>query len=382
MSEKSAGEYGLGQMQDSEMMPLPPVHYLPRKPRAYHPGIGLIGAGGISEHHLKNYRELGLRVIAIADCAVDRAERRAREFYPDAAVYGDVRDLLAREDIEVVDITTHPRERLPLIEAALRAGKHVLSQKPFVLDLSEGRRLAELADGLGLKLAVNQNGRWSPHFSYIRNAIELGLIGEVISMDFTVQFDQTWIKGIPAFEDIRHMLLYDFAIHWFDIVNCFMGGRPAESLHAAVRSFPGQLFAPASIAGVTINYPSAQARMAFNAHTLFGPEDVTTVVGTRGTIRSRGSNLNKQPQIELFLEKGSAVVPLEGSWFTNGFQGTMCELLCAIEENREPSNSARSNLGSLDLCFSAMVSADTGQVVIPESAKTAGCGPLQNCSCA
>ena len=53
---------------------------------------------------------------------------------------------LARDDIDVVDITTHPAERPPLIETALTAGKHVLSQKPFVLDLDVGRRLADLAD--------------------------------------------------------------------------------------------------------------------------------------------------------------------------------------------------------------------------------------------
>jgi predicted dehydrogenase len=374
MSDKSDVEYGLGQTKGPGKLSLPAVNYLPRKPRAYNPCIGLIGAGGISGHHLQNYKELGLRVTAIADREIQRAKQRAREYYPDAATYSDFRDVLARDDIEVVDITTHPQDRIAIVEAALKAGKHVLSQKPFVLDLADGRRLAELADTLGLKLAVNQNGRWAPHYSYIRNIIDLGLIGEVVSMDFTVQFDQTWIKGLPAFENIHHMLLYDFAIHWFDIVNCFMAGRPADSLNAAVRSFPGQVYAPPSIAAALINYPAAQARMAFNAHTRLGVEDATTVVGTRGTVRSRGSNLNKMSQIDLFLEEGSATVPLEGSWFTNGFQGTMCELLCAIEEDREPSNSARSNLGSLDLCFAAMVSADTGQVIIPESKKGGGFG--------
>jgi predicted dehydrogenase len=44
----------------------------------------------------------------------------------------------------------------------LRAKKHVLSQKPFVLDLDTGARLADLADEMGVKFAVNQNGRWAP----------------------------------------------------------------------------------------------------------------------------------------------------------------------------------------------------------------------------
>jgi len=81
-------------------------------------------------------------VVALCDLDEDRAIRRRGQFYPDAWITTDYRALLKRNDIEVVDIATHPLERLPLIEAALIAGKHVLSQKPFVLDLPEGERLA------------------------------------------------------------------------------------------------------------------------------------------------------------------------------------------------------------------------------------------------
>ena len=81
--------------------------------------------------------------------------------------------------------------------------------------------------------------------------------------------------------------------------------------------------------------------MSFNSHTLLGEEDVTTVVGTKGTLRSRGPGLNDQPMMEVFTEEGECKVPLEGNWFENGFQGTMGELLCAIEEDREPENSAK-----------------------------------------
>ena len=54
-----------------------------------------------------------------------------------------------------------------------------------------------------------------------------------------------------------------------------------------------------------------------------------------------------------------------GSWFPDGFHGTMGELLCAIEENRKPWNNAKDNLKSLQLCFAACVSADKGEAVDP-----------------
>ena len=56
---------------------------------------------------------------------------------------------------------------------------------------------------------------------------------------------------------------------------------------------------------------------------------------------------------------------IKGAWFPDGFHGTMGELLCAIEENREPTNSARNNLASLALCFAAVASAECGQPVVP-----------------
>jgi len=57
----------------------------------------------------------------------------------------------------------------------------------------------------------------------------------------------------------------------------------------------------------------------------------------------------------------------------DGFRGTMGELLCAIEEDREPRNSARNNLQSLALCFAALASADSGEPVSPwEARKVAG----------
>ena len=109
------------------------------------PGIGLIGCGGISESHLGAYKRLGLPVRALCNRTLSKAHERAAEFFPEAHVCSDHRELLALPEVKVVDITTHPPERIDLIADALRAGKHVLSQKPFVLDLQEGERLGVLA---------------------------------------------------------------------------------------------------------------------------------------------------------------------------------------------------------------------------------------------
>src|SRR5690606_31776923 len=139
----------------------------PRRPQRYRPRIGMIGCGGITEQHLVAYARDDYEIVAFCDVHKDAATRRRDAFAPSASVYTDYRDLLARDDIDVIDAATHPEARFAIIEDALNAGKHVLSQKPFVLDLDLGRQLVDLADSKDLRLAVNQNGRWAPYLRYI-----------------------------------------------------------------------------------------------------------------------------------------------------------------------------------------------------------------------
>ena len=364
-------DYGLSPTKEIKTIEPPLVNYQPPQPKSYRPKIGMIGTGGISEFHLKAYKKCGYDVAAFMSRTRSKAEARRDEFYPNADVYDDYRSILDRDDIEVVDVTPHPTERLPILRDCLEADKHVLSQKPFVLDLDDGQQLLELAESKGVRLAVNQNGRWAPHFSYLRNAVASGLIGRVTSVDMSLQWDQTWIAGNEEFEKIHHLILFDFGVHWFDIINCIMAGQTPKRVFASAVRYEEQVYTPPALASAIVDYEGAQVRMAFNAHTKLGEEDMTTVVGTQGTLRSRGPGLNDQPEVEVCLEAGQCRVPLEGCWFESGFEGTMGELLCAIEEDREPNNSARSNLQSLELCFAALKSADTGEAVIPGTVRQA-----------
>lgn len=370
MSDESpGGTYGLSRTTQAGAITAPALPYLPPRPRHYRPRIGLIGCGGISEYHLRAYRALELEVVALCDRDETRAQRRRQEFYPAATIYSDYRELLRRDDIAVVDIALHPADRVAVIEGALRARKHVLSQKPFVLDLDVGERLAALADEHGVRLAVNQNGRWAPHFAYLGAAVRSGLIGEVASVDFTLQWDHTWTAGTP-FEAIHHLVLFDFGIHWFDLAAEFTRGRPATRIWASITRTAFQQMKPPMLAQVAIDFADAQVRLALNGHVRPGQEDRTVICGSTGTLRSFGPSLSEQT-VTLHTAEGSATAALEGTWFTSGFQGAMGELLCAIEEGREPVHSARHNLDGLALCFAAMASADTGLPQIPGAVRQA-----------
>lgn len=341
----------------------PELPYLPRVPASLTYGIALVGCGGIAPYHLRAYRNAGYRVVALCDPAVSRAEALRDEYYPGAAVSADFREVIRRGDVFVIDAATHPAERVSIIEDALAAGKHVLSQKPFVIDLDVGERLADLADARGVLLAVNQNGRWAPHFAYIREAINAGLLGEITGVNLSVFWDHNWTADTP-FNTLRHLILYDFAIHWFDMVTCLMGEkRPTRVLASAIRS-AHQRTAPPLLAAVTVEYDDGLVSLAFNADTRHGAQDQTIVVGRDGTAVSTGPDLNTQ-SVTLTTSAGRATPVLHGDWFSNGFHGTMAELLCAIEQGRQPYNSAWHNLRSVALCFAAIHSADTRQPAIP-----------------
>jgi predicted dehydrogenase len=341
----------------------PRLAYEPRDPKRYRPAIGLVGCGGITKWHLTAYRQAGYNVVALCDLDLARAKKRRNEFYPEADVTDDYRQVLARDDVEVVDITTHPPERPPLVEAALRAGKHVLSQKPFVLDLDVGERLADLADRLNVKLAVNQNARWAPHFSYVREAVRTGLVGSIEAVHCDIHWDHSWVKGGP-FEDVKHLILYDFAIHWFDFLTVVMGRAIPRRVYATVARSAYQPIRPALLGQAMIDYEAAQASLAFDGFTQFDRLDRTIVVGSKGVIRSAGPTSENQ-QVELVTRMGAVRPKLKGTWFPDGFHGTMAELLSAIDEKREPSHSARNNLASLALCFAAVESAERGVPVVP-----------------
>jgi predicted dehydrogenase len=356
-------DYALQGGAGTKRIAAPDLVYQPVDPKRYRPNIALIGCGGISENHLRAYRAARYNVVALCNRTEAKARRRQREFYPDAAVYTDYRDVLNRDDVEVVDVTPHPDERVPIVRDAIRARKHVLSQKPFVSDLDVGHRLCDLADRHGVKLAVNQNGRWAPHFAYARAAIAKGLIGRPFAVHLAVHWDHNWVAGTP-FDEVRHLVLYDFGVHWFDILSSFMAGQSPWRVYATEARSPAQRARPPMLAQAIIEYDDAQASLTFDADVRFGKRDQTYVAGPKGTITSSGPSLTDQ-RVALHTRRGVATPKLGGAWFDDGFHGTMAELLLAIEQGREPSNGARENLDGLALCFAACASAERGRPVVP-----------------
>lgn len=328
--------------------------------------VGLVGCGWVAGQHLRSYREAGVNVVALCDSHIERAKAYRDEFYPDAVVYRDEQALLMHPGLQVVDIATHVAVRPQLVRQALRAGKHVLSQKPFVEDLNEGMQLARQARDAGVILAVNQNGRWTPHFGALLACVGAGLIGDVVSADFFVAWPHDlFVEDKPAFAAMDDLVLYDFGAHWFDLIGTLVPEGPTE-VRAVTASRKGQSVPVPMQAHALITAPDFIASVGFRAAERYAETGTFRVSGTEGVITHQGLSLGGD-SVAVHTREGRATIQVSDDWFGHGMIGAMRELLIAIESGQVPFNSPTSSLTGLSLCFAATESAATGKAVTPDA---------------
>jgi len=147
--------------------------------------VGLIGCGNISAAYLRLAPMFnGYKITTVADIDASAAEARAKEF----GVRADtVEGLLANADIDLVVNLTIPAVHAEVSKSILNAGKHVYSEKPFVLSVEEGRALAALAAQKGLRVGSAPDTFMGGAHQFVRNLIDAGTVGEITSGTAMVQ---------------------------------------------------------------------------------------------------------------------------------------------------------------------------------------------------
>lgn len=335
----------------------------PAFPEKLH-GVGIVGAGGIARTaHLPAYREWGVPVVAVTSRTAADAHRLAADFDIDT-VHATVAEMLADPRVEIVDLATGPTGRVDLIAAAVAAGKHVLAQKPLISDASELPRLAAVLDDArakGVRVAVNQNARWAPAWRLATLLIRQGRIGEVVGVTHLHDKALPPLVGTP-FDDVPHMLLSDYLVHWIDITRCWLEGGRVVAVTASDHRVPGQPTEARNPWGADLRIDtstgaSAAIRIVGDARTHSGGCPFW-IHGTEGTLR--GSLLLGSDHLTLDRDGDSIRFPLTGQWFTDGFAGAMGELQSAIDERREPENSAAHVVATVRTTLAAVESAAHG----------------------
>ena len=150
-------------------------------------GVGVIGAGTISEQYLANMRTFpDLDVRVVADLRAEAARRQAEKFGVPA--WGTVERLLADTEVELVVNLTVPAAHAEVAEAALAAGKHVWNEKPITADLASGEALVARADAAGLLLGTAPDTFLGPGLQTVRRLIEAGDIGTPLTASAVMQY--------------------------------------------------------------------------------------------------------------------------------------------------------------------------------------------------
>jgi predicted dehydrogenase len=162
-------------------------------------GVGVIGAGMISDQYLNNLtRYPDIRVVAVGDKDTVRAAAQATKF--GVAHSGPAASVLANDDVEIVLNLTVPAAHVDVSTAALNAGKHVWSEKPIGTDRDCAKALVDLARERGLLLGVAPDTLLGPGWQTAKRAIQAGIIGKPLSAVTSFQSQgPDWFHPGPEF---------------------------------------------------------------------------------------------------------------------------------------------------------------------------------------
>lgn len=141
--------------------------------------VAVIGAGAIGRYHIESFQKHpAARVVALVETSTARGREVARRFHI-PALFTDYRDVLKRADVDVVSIALPNYLHAPVALAALRAGKHVMVDKPMATDARAAARLVAEAKRRRRLLMVGQNQRFTPAVQTLKQLVERGVLGEV-----------------------------------------------------------------------------------------------------------------------------------------------------------------------------------------------------------
>jgi predicted dehydrogenase len=203
--------------------------------------VAVIGAGFMGKTHVENLRRLGfVDVAAIAGVSQEEADRFAKAHNIPRAT-GNYKELLADPEIVGVHVCTPNALHAPVTKAALKAGKHVLCEKPLAMSAREAAEMLELAESRNLLHATNHNLRYYPCVQQARQMIANGDLGEILVVQGT--YSQDWLLYDTDFNwrilrkhngPLR--VMGDIGSHWMDMIQ-HVTGLSITALNADLKIF-------------------------------------------------------------------------------------------------------------------------------------------------
>jgi len=198
--------------------------------------FGVIGCGSIGQVHIVNLKKIKQAELVAAADIREEALKEVKSKYNIPYTYTDYRDLLAREDVDAVIIATPNRFHAPMTIEAIKAGKHVLCEKPPAITTREVIEMFNASKKYNRKLQIGLMFRFLDKTVAFKKLIEAGALGEVY-------YARTGIirrSGIPGMgswftrkRDAGAGPLYDIGVHALDLTLWLIGDFKAKSVYAS-----------------------------------------------------------------------------------------------------------------------------------------------------
>ncbi|HET6883292.1 MAG TPA: Gfo/Idh/MocA family oxidoreductase, partial [Pirellulales bacterium] len=176
----------------------------------------------MADCHLVAYRQAGFNPVAIASRTRVRAQAVA-ERHGIAKIYDNYRDLLADDEIEVIDIAVPPDAQFDVIQEAVKHADHlrgILAQKPLGMNYGQARQIVALCEQAGVTLAVNQNMRYDQSVRACKSLLDRGNLGEPVLATIDMRAIPHWM---PWQERLGWVTLRIMSIHHLDTFRYWFG---------------------------------------------------------------------------------------------------------------------------------------------------------------
>ena len=372
--------------------------------------VGLVGAGGIANSHIRAYLEHTDRVqlTAVCDIVEDAARAYAKRVNVDA-VYTDLDTMLREADIDAVDLCTRHDVHAPHAVAAAEAGKHVIVEKPMANSVQDCREMVEAADKSGVTLMVAQHLRYMRTAAAAKRLIDEGKLGEIEAVR-THMIAGGYVRGDRRghwMGDPRYAgggVMMTTQVHHIDLLRYYVGDvkrvygicktlqphRPAgaEDLVAATLEFEngavGHVFAKSSLSREGRSYclmgteGTLYAELAVESDETPTPHFGTLMVSLkspekeqeylsnaaemrrfiRGDVKRRNEFIRKlEPVFEPLSTEGT------GLRTANGFVNEILHWEECCRTGAEPISSGRDNVNTIEVIMGIYESSRTGMPV-------------------
>ena len=198
----------------------------------YNFNVAIIGAGFMGPVHAEALRRIGVNVVGILGVDNEETTRAAKNLNIPKA-YNSFEEVMADKNVDAVHITTPNNRHFQMAKAALKAGKHVMCEKPLAMTTTQTAELVALAKETGLAAGVNYNLRFYPLVLQAKEMVKTGEVGNILSI--MGSYVQDWLLyptdfnwRVLAEEGGGVRAVGDIGTHWLDMVQTITGTKVTE----------------------------------------------------------------------------------------------------------------------------------------------------------